>query len=292
MHNMPRGGIAYVILGILFAALISGSGGCESDNLVVGWESQPNAVVGGQNETGYPAVGAIVFQEWFSQTSKCTATLMKDDWVLTAANCVKDGLDGLTFSTGPNATSGPEYGIAEAIVHPRYYDNPIGSLYDIALLRLADPVPNSVATPIPYSEVSTDSLLGESVLYVGFGSTSGTTSFLGLGIKRSVSLPIERIDIVTYSNGFEGSGLCFGDSGGPGLVEIGGQLQIVCVTSASLGCQGDACDPCTNGSKHTRVDRFADWIANHVGDPFTPCEDDIERCLRSCLHHARSAPLR
>ena len=69
------------------------------------------------------------------------------------------------------------------------------------------------------------------------------------------------------------------------MIEIGGQLQIVGVTSASLGCQGGTCDPCSNGSKHTRVDRFADWIASIVGDSFVPCDDDIERLRQAVNRH-------
>jgi Trypsin len=253
--------------------------GCEDASDPIHFETHSQTIIGGENETGYPAVGSIVFKKWLSQHSSCTATLIKEDWILTAAHCIKDGTKGLTFSTGPTATAGKRYQFAEAITHPRYYDNPIGSLYDIALIRLAEPVPGDVAIPISYTVTSMDSLIGESVLYIGYGSTSGTTSILGLGKKRRVSLPIERIDPITYSHGFDGSGLCFGDSGGPGLVEIDGELQIIGVTSASLGCQGDACEPCSNGSKHTRVDSFSDWIAAQVGDDFVACEQNSERCV-------------
>ena len=253
--------------------------GCAQPQGAARWEAQTRTIVGGEDETGYPAVGSLLFEEWLQSSSKCTATLIKTDWILTAAHCLKDGLANLKFSIGSDAKQGMKFGLQDYVIHPRYDNNPIGSLYDIALVRLATPVPANVATPMIYSREPLEPHLNEIALYIGYGTTSGTSPFLGVGRKRRVELPVERIDLVTYSHGFNGSGLCFGDSGGPALLEINGELRIIGVNSAALGCQGDSCDPCTNGSKATRVDRFADWIADHVGDPFTPCVDDPGRCL-------------
>ncbi|SMF57792.1 S1 family peptidase [Pseudobacteriovorax antillogorgiicola] len=239
--------------------------------------SRPN-VINGVKESGFPAVGSLLTQSWFSRQHQCTATLIKPQWLLTAAHCVKNGVDKLVFAIGPEAKRGNTYSIERAIQHPRYYPNPVGSLYDIALVKLAQGVPSSVAEPILYSREAIEPLLGDDVLYLGYGSTSGESAILGLGIKRKVTLPISRIDDVTYSTSFEDKGLCTGDSGGPGLVQVAGELNIVGVTSASLGCQGGTCNICSNGTKHTRVDRFYDWIAAEVGDTFEPCSSDKSRC--------------
>ena len=252
--------------------------GCAPEGAAL-WESKTQTIVGGEDESGYPEVGSLFFQEWLQSQSKCTATLIKPDWILTAAHCLKDGLANLSFSIGSDAKDGTKFALADYVLHPRWDNNPIGSLYDIALVRLSEPVPANVATPRLYNRQPLEPHLGEIALYIGYGTTSGTSPFLGVGRKRRVELPIERVDLVTYSHGFDGSGLCFGDSGGPGLLQVDGELQIVGVNSAALGCQGDSCDPCTNGSKQTRVDRFADWIASHVGDSFTPCADAPGRCL-------------
>lgn len=235
-------------------------------------------VVNGQKESRYPAVGSLLSKSWFSSQHTCTATLIKEDWLLTAAHCLKKGIKNLSFSIGPEAKSGKLFKLEKHISHPRYYSNPIGSLYDIALVKLKEPVPASIATPIAYSMLPIDQFQGQSVFYIGYGSTSGASAIIGLGVKRSVSVPLKRVDLVTYSNDFNGQGLCTGDSGGPGLVEVDGKLQIIGITSASLGCQGGTCDVCSNGSKHTRVDRFYDWIASEVGDDFISCKSDLGRC--------------
>lgn len=254
--------------------------GCGDAAMEPSLGSQAAPIIEGSDERGYPAVGALIEPGFLglSPQHKCTSVLIKPTWVLTAAHCLKGDPD-LSWSVGPESRSGQRFEIAETITHPRYDDNPIGSLYDVALVRLSSPVPGNVATPMAYNTTDLEAFVGEQTLYVGYGSTSGTSGFLGVGRKRRTSVPIERVDRVTYSHGFDGTGVCFGDSGGPGLIEINGTETVVGVVSAALGCQGGTCDPCTNGSKATRIDRFADWIAHHIGDAFESCADDTERCV-------------
>jgi|GEM_PF-6276993 len=263
---------------LLVVAIALSLMGCLAADAGPSWEAKSQAIIGGEEESGYPEVGSLLYRRFLETRSQCTATLIDPEWLLTAAHCLKDGIGNLSFAIGRDAPRGTRYELAEAFVHPRYDSNPIGSLFDIALVRLDSPIPASVATPRPYNRAALEPYLGASNLYIGYGSTSGTSPFLGLGRKRRVELPIDRIDPTTYSHGFDGKGLCFGDSGGPGLLEIDGALTVVGVTSAAYGCQGDTCEPCSNGSKHTRVDRFADWIASIIGDDYPGCEAQPERC--------------
>lgn len=272
LSRVPALALAYVL-----ALLCISCTKTESSPFVAERES---AIIGGENETGYPAVGSLIEEGFLglNPQHKCSSVLIKPDWVITAAHCLKGDPD-LKFSIGPDAKSGTRYDIDETFTHPRYDDNPIGSLYDVALIHLKSSVPASKATPMPYNTMDLAAYAGASTLYVGYGSTSGTTSVLGLGRKRRTSVPIEHVDLLTFSHAFDGTGVCFGDSGGPGLVEMGGDLKVAGVVSAAFGCQGGTCDPCSNGSKSTRIDRFADWIAAYVGDAFESCATDTERCL-------------
>jgi hypothetical protein len=76
-------------------------------------------------------------------------------------------------------------------------------LYDIGLARLQEPVPSSVAQPISFSTVPLESFVGKDVRCVACGTTSALSPGLGVGIKRGVLLPIDRVDLLTYSNTYQ-----------------------------------------------------------------------------------------
>lgn len=241
-------------------------------------QSQADNIIGGDYEYGYPEVGALVSGNNGSYRATCTATLIKPNWILTAAHCLKNGTSNLRFSIGSDASNGYRIGFAKVIMHPAYDDNPIGSLYDIALVRLLRSVDSNVAKPIPYIRSSIEPYLGKTALYIGYG-TAAVNSQSGLGRKRRVELPIDRIGSVTFSTEPGKKGVCHGDSGGPILVKIDGQIHTIGVNSAAYGCQGGSCDPCTNGSKQTRVDRFYDWISSVISESYVPCSSTPSRCV-------------
>ena len=101
----------------------------------------------------------------------------------------------------------------------------------------------------------------------------------GGGIKRSTTLPIDSIYDSYYAHSYadSGSGVCFGDSGGPGLYEIEGEWRVIGVNSAG---DSEGYDPCKQGySIHTRVDAYADWITELVTGESPDCADNPDMCL-------------
>ncbi len=255
---------------------LSAVASCSAAGGPVEVDKQTSAIIGGETETGYPHVGALVS----GGRSFCSSALIRPGWVLTAAHCIDSQRpSGVSFFVGAVAgRQGNTYRAAQLYIHPRYELNPAAALHDIALIRLSTPVPANVATPIPFNEDPLEGEIGKVVTFVGYGVSDGMRR-TGGGTKRRTSVAISRVDPISYSTGFAGLGVCFGDSGGPGLLDMGEGTEVISVNSTVNGCFGDNCDPCKGtGSNYTRVDVFADWIRSVIGEPFDKCNDSADRC--------------
>jgi len=244
-------------------------------------------IIGGEFETGWPAVGAMVaenFQGYFG--SFCTATLIDPSWVLTAAHCVDGSLQGFEWDpddmfffmgsdsnpvSGNQRPSGEFARVAEFFKHPAYNSSSVND--DIALVRLASPVVG--VTPHTINQrtlISSD--VRRDAFYVGFGVSSGITRDGG-GVKQSTKLPILDIYSSGYASDNGDPAVCFGDSGGPGFLEDNGVYRVIGVNS-TVGGVGS--DPCLGISNHTRVDAYASWLLNTMGAPVDDCNDVPGMC--------------
>jgi MYXO-CTERM domain-containing protein len=118
--------------------------------------------------------------------------------------------------------------------------------------------------PIPFNvDPLGDEFVGERVVSVGYGITSGQTQ-AGSGIKRSARLIVSDVDgefLVSASNeNPNNANVCSGDSGGPQYHKLDdGRWEQVSVHSW-------ADQNCLFLSGSTRTDLTSNWIMNRIED--------------------------
>lgn len=235
-------------------------------------------------------VGAL---EVFGGTSSFSGSgvALSRSWILTAGHNVDLDGDGLVDSGWSGNFHLPglgAFGVVETIIHPSFtgFANP--SIHDdLALLRLAEPLPAAVAFPRIHSSVDP----GDVVTLVGFGrsgyGSSGYTTDASLADRRYGS---NVIDSLTLDD--EGSGLAElfrydfdnpmttgqpdgslgndletiigpGDSGGAALRWNGEEWVLVGINTFTEGFGGRFGD--IGGG--VLVEPYTDWIHSTTGIP-------------------------
>jgi V8-like Glu-specific endopeptidase len=234
----------------------------------------------------HPAVGILLHDGATSDSdSLCTGTLVTDRLVLTAAHCVVSTsepyteLDPLYFVVGTGASFDPASGIptgslfeVEEVSFPSAYGG--ATVHDVALVRLDGTVPADTARPMPLSDMKP--LVGRELRVVGFGlGAEGDASTLG--IQREAPSTTYSVGATSFSYGVSADkpqAPCYGDSGGPSLVEEDNTLAVIGVHTALPKEEA-----CGFTGIDMRVDAYRPWIEAEIavlsgGEP--PPDDGLD----------------
>jgi secreted trypsin-like serine protease len=271
------------MLKALSTSLLLASVTVVSTPALAGPQSQSQGITRGQDENGFPAVSALVWND-DSRIEFCTSTYIAPKILLTAAHCV----DGLSSSQTEEARAffGNEIGPRgetirwrEVRVHPQYEDlgNIGDSQGDIAMIILRAAPDSTAPMRTRLVELTEFELCPGAIgctavedpiqlLAVGFGTVDDQG---GNTRKRSAWLKVggfgqqySRADefIVTDD---DDANICSGDSGGPLFFQReDGQFVQWGVTSWSPSFV--SCGPGVAG--FTRVDAFREWVLDAVED--------------------------
>lgn len=223
-------------------------------------------IVGGEEATGReefaPYTVALYDRK---QGSLCTASILSNEILVTAAHCVNNEASSLVviFTTNlHNKKLGPD--VVRRVVS--YETSPYWATRsnedfntgDIAVVRFTGGLPAGFKPAEILSDVSALAD-GKTVLLAGYGISDGKKRD-GSGILRFVETTIAKAnfsDTEVMLDQTKGKGACHGDSGGPAYVRVNGKLMLWGVTSRTVN---DNEDSCLHNSAYTSIPSYAQWI--------------------------------
>ncbi|TCP56285.1 trypsin [Tamaricihabitans halophyticus] len=222
-------------------------------------------IIGGEDaDQEYPFMTSL--QD--SQGHFCGGSLISSEWVLTAAHCVQGSAPGdftARIGSNDNSQGGEEAGVTEVVPHPDYDGASPGA--DIALVKLDKAVQAAPIKVTGSTEAGTASRLlgwGQTCPEQGCGDVPTMLQQLDTSVVAAEECTggIDGSTELCTDNPNGDSGACYGDSGGPQIVQSGDGWTQIGVTSRT----GNNDPTCATGpSIYTNAVAYTDWINETTG---------------------------
>ena len=224
-------------------------------------------LIGGALSSQDPAVVALQFPG--SNQAFCTGTLISPSVILTAAHCVDmAGSDpNVTAFFGDDVRSqGTRIGVGAKVQHLGWTGD-VGR-NDIAMILLNFPQDPFLAVPLNDVAPLADEI-GTAYRHVGFGVYDRETGDAD-GKKREGTTTITGIDAPdVVLSGDDELSVCFGDSGGPGLITVDEVEYVAGIHSYTTS------EDCLPPNGDTRVDIYvADFVRPWIQENDPTCGGD------------------
>lgn len=256
------------------ALALTACGGGSIDDALAGADDNAGVAT---DEREFPSVrggSAVDGRPWMvslqarsSGSHFCGATLISNEWILTAAHCVTNDAGQPVAASLMRAcvgvgnlgecSAGNVANVVTVLPHPNYRN--IGSGFDVAVLRLARGFAGN--TKVALASAGNDPAVGGDVYLRGWGRTDS--------VGQPTSVP-NQLQALLYQVSAQSCpagvlcaqpsttrGACQGDSGGP--LTVRGPFQVGIV---SYGPFNTALNDCTGQGVdgYTRVSTYKGWI--------------------------------
>jgi secreted trypsin-like serine protease len=250
--------------GMMALAAVAACSNNPGSNLSVGTHQKAlSGIIGGAVATGSEDFSKTVVALYgVKNGSLCTASIISDSLLVSAAHCVLSPASELRviFGTDIRATTRIIRPVVSYVTNPSWATNSEAdkNTGDIAVIRFSGGLPEGFHAATLLADRSVLAA-NTTVLLAGYGISDGANR-TGSGILRDVETTVldpnfSETEVLLDQS--KGKGACHGDSGGPAYVKVGDTWMLWGVTNRGVN---DPKNDCSVSGSYASVVAYQTWI--------------------------------